>query len=906
MRWLLAGVTGLLRRRRIEQDLDEELQAFLNAAAEEFIARGMSREEALRAARLSVGNLAATKDVVRDVGWESRVEDLARDVRDAWRGSRRSPGFTAVAVLTLALGIGANTALFSIVNALLLRALPVAAPWQLVTLESRRSIEQDLAGGWPYPVWDHVQRRSDAFAGAVAWTVFPERLDLAQGGESDPAEGIFASWNLFDELGVTPVIGRLFTAGEDVLGHPNSRVALVSHGFWQRRFGGSTDIVGHILRVQGVPVTVVGVTPPDFFGPEVGRAFDIALPLGSAPILYNDDTWGTPTGFSYLKVMLRLRPQQSVGEATATLRGMQRNIIEAAFPAHPIWGPPEDMITDPFVLMAAMTGTSELRRQYSRALMAVMTVAALLLLIVCANVSHLRQARAAARQHELSTRLALGAPPWRLAQQLIVESLVLAGIGAAVGLLLAVWSSRVLVAQLSTLFDRIVLDVSLDWRVMVFSAAAAIGAAVLSSTAPALRTSVISVAKGARSSARRGRLVAAQVALSLVLLVTAGLFVRTSSQIAAVPLGLESDRVLVVDVNARRASVAPENRAALYQRLVEAVEALPGVTHAAASQNTPLNPRSLFMVTDVDVRGRPPLPESGRRVVVNFVTPNYFSTYGLQLRAGRTIDNRDARGGLRVAVVNEAFVQHFLPDVDPIGKVITGLPQAAEAGTPTTIIGVVNNAIDQRLRDDASPVVYQPLAQWETHGSPQSASGFPQPAEIGLGVRTGSVQPILLARSVAAALAAVDRDLTFSFRPLADQVADASHQERLVAWLSAVFGALALFLAAIGLYGVTSYGVKRRRAEIAVRMALGAQRWDVIGLALRHTAMMAAIGVAIGLVVATALTRYLEALLFGITPLDPLTFVAASAILVSVSLVASYLPARRAASVDPTSALRCE
>ena len=897
MRRLLAGLRALLRRREHEQDLDDELRAYLEAAIDQNVASGMSRDEAGRAARLTVGNIEATKDAVRDIGWESWLESVWRDVRYAFRSLRRSPGFAAVAILTLALGIGANTAIFSIVNSLLLRALPVTAPEQLVTLESRSSIDQGFPAGWAYPVWDQVRQRSEALGGAVAWGVFLEQRDLAKGGETDPVDGLFVSWNFFDELGVPPLLGRTFTVEEDVLGHPDSRVAVISYGLWQRRFGGASDIVGQTLLVDHVPVTIIGVTPPEFLGPEVGRAFEIALPIGSAPIVVNDDRWGTPEGFSYLAIMLRLRPERSIADATTLIRGMQREIVEAAFPPHPVWGPPNDLF-DPFVLVPASTGTSELRRQYSRSLMIVLVIAALLLLIACTNVAHLLLSRAAARYRELTTQLALGAPRWRVVQQTIVESLVLSSAGTTAGLLLAAWGSRALVAQLSTMFDRIVLDVPLDWRVLAFSASATMTTALLFGAAPAFRTSRAALGESVKTGVRiRGGLVAAQVALSLVLVVAAGLLIRTFDRVASVPLGFDSDRVLVVNVNSRRALVEQENRTLFYQRFVDAVETIPGVSRAAASLSTPVS-RSVLMVMDVDVRSGPRQPERERSVVVNYVTPGYFATYGMTVLGGRSIDNRDTRGAARVAVVNEAFVRQFLPDRDPIGTPVTSSSPTG-ADMSRTIVGVVSDAIEQTLRDDAGPTLYHPLTQWEEWG-------FPQPAQINLSVRAASGPPILLARSVAAALTDVERDLAFTFRPLADQVDAARHQERLVAWLSGLFGALALLLASIGLYGVTSYAVAQRRTEIGIRMALGARGRDVVTLALRQTILMTVCGVVVGLAVAAVVTRYLQAMLFGVTPLDPVSFVTAPLLLVLIALLACYLPARRATTIDPMIALRCE
>jgi putative ABC transport system permease protein len=399
----------------------------------------------------------------------------------------------------------------------------------------------------------------------------------------------------------------------------------------------------------------------------------------------------------------------------------------------------------------------------------------------------------------------------------------------------------------------------------------------------------------------RGGRVVAQVALSVVLLVAAGLFIRSFQRMAEVPLGFASDRVLVVDVNASRAPIDAASRAAFYERLVTAVQAIPGVTHAAASLNTPVN-RGATLVGDFDVLGRAPLPPTERRVIVNHVTSNWFAAYGITVRRGRVIAAGDTVTSAPVVVANDAFVRRFLPDRPvALGEVVVEAYPDGPPPVPRTIVGVVNDTVEQSLRYSAYPMLYQPLAQWGL-----LMPMMPPPTQISLSVRVASGSPTLLARSVATALTGVDRTLAFSFRPLADQVDAARHQERLVAWLSGFFGALALLLAMIGLYGVTAYGVAQRRAEIGIRMALGARRHDVLHLALRQTTLWTISGVAVGLAAAAAVTRYLEAMLFGITPLDPVTFIGAPVLLALVAGLAALIPAKRAATVDPMVVLRCE
>ena len=911
IRRLIAGVLALLRRDAIEQDLDEELRAYLEAVTERHMQAGLSREAAIRAARIEMGSSTAVKQRVREAGWESRLDDLWQDARYSVRALRTSPGFTAVAVLTLALAIGANTAIFSIVNSLMLRALPVAAPEQLAIVSTIQTVGDGFTAGFNYRVSEQVRERAKHLGRSVAWSVFHSRLDLAQGGEADRVDGLFVSGNFFNELGVVPLVGRTFTLDEDRLADSKSRVAVISHGLWQRRFGGDAAAVGRTIVVDRVPVTIVGVAPPQFLGPEVGRAFEIALPIGSAPLVLHNEGWGAG-GFdpSYLAVMLRLAPGQSLASATTALRGMHRQIITAAMLPNEIWGENQDsQLKDPFVLVPAAAGTSDLRREYSRAVVTLLVIAALVLLIACANIASLMVVRSAARSRELSLRLALGAPRRRLIQQLLVESLILASMGAAIGLLVATWASDALVAQMSTWFDRVTLDVTLDWRVVSFTVLVTIATALLFGLTPAFRASSLTpvaalkdpVSSGDGGMPRflsRGGLVAAQVALSLLLVITAGLFIRTFDRLLAVPLGFDSDRVLVVEVDGSRTASVPGARTALYERLASVVSELPAVAEAGASLNTPAN-HGVTLVADYTAPGMPELPAMERRVIVNFVTPGWFHTYGLPVRSGRVITAYDTRRAPLIAVANEAFARKFFPGHEAVGGTIReaiGPPERPKESR--TVVGIVGNALEQSLRQEAYPTLYLPIAQWPTF--------FPEPAQISVSVRARSVSPVAVARGVAERLMTVDRNLSFTFRPLEDQIDAARHQERLIAWLSTFFGALALLLAAIGLFGIASSTVVRRRTEIGIRMALGAQRADVVRLALRQTILATVAGLAIGLASAALLTRYLETMLFGITPLDPVTFVAAPLVLATVALIACFLPARRATAIDPMAALRCE
>jgi len=906
LRILAVRVLALFGRRRLDATLDDEVGAHLQLLTAEHVRRGLSQAEARAAARRDFGGIEQVKEVHRYQRGLPWIDDIYRDVRYALRMLAKTPGFTAVTVLTLALGIGANTAVFSVANSLLLRALPVAEPDRLVVVSSARTINGGFTAGWEYAIWDQIQQRAEAFDGAFAASGFRHRLDLAQGGHKQPVDSVFVSGDFFSTLGVPALLGRPFSGADDVRGGgPDGPLAVISYGFWQRQLGGAADVVGRTLVVDRIPVTVVGVTPPEFFGAEVGRSFDVALPLSVAPTIFSDEAW-LDSGPTFLTIMLRLKPGQSLESATATLRAFQPQILVAAF------GPDVQSDSrmkayqnDPFVLLPAAAGVSMLRLRYEQPLVTILAIVGLVLVVACANIAHLMLARAATRKHELSVRLALGSSRGRLMRQLFVESLVLSGGGALAGLVFAVWGSRALVANLSMFGDPVSLDLPLDWRVLAFTAAMTVLTAVLFGTAPALRATrmtPIEVLKaegaGVRLGGRAPRgLLVGQVALAMVLLVTAGLFVQTFQRLASVALGFDSDRLLVVKVDATRAAIDPADRIGFYDRLVDAVAVVPGVARAAGSVTTPID-FGPVMVTPVEVPGSRSVPEPQRTLVTYFVTPGWFGTYGTTIRTGRDISDVDTASSLPVVVVNEAFARRFFPAESPIGKAVVAT-WAPPGRTPRsrTIVGVVDNAVAMSLRDEAPATMYVPLTQhyW---GRPLT--------EIQISVRSSAESSAALAPSVAAALSTADRDLAFSFRPLADQVNASLAQERLVAMLSGFFGLLALLITAVGLYGVTSYMVSQRRSEIGIRMALGAPRAAVIGLVLR-TFMSALVGgVIIGLAGAATITQVFEGLLFGVTGLDPTTFTVAALLLAGVATIAVFLPMRRATKIEPLTALRYE
>lgn len=623
----------------------------------------------------------------------------------AFRGFRAFPVVTVVAVLSLALGIGANTAIFSLVNSLLLRPLPVTNPQRLAIVSDARGSRLGFPASWTYAVWDEIRKRPQPFDGACAW--FASRVNLAaHGGETDGVDAVWVSGSYFGTLGVAPLLGRMISVDDDSDGNGEA-VAVLSYELWQRRFGGAASVIGSPIVVEQVPFTIVGVAPPGFFGAEVGRAFDLALPINADRLIHGAETLlSRQRGFYAFSVMLRLKASQSVDEATTILRGLQPQIREAAMPTMLPAPIQKEFLKDPFVVVPAATGTSRLRVRYERPLVVMLVVVGLVLLVACANIANLQLARATARRHDTSVRVALGAAPWHLVRQSLTESLLLAVSGAGLGLLFAAWSSRLLVAQLSTWLNRIYLDLSIDWRVLVFTATIAATTTVLFGLFAAVRNSRVAPievlkeqTRGTSSDSRvwmSNALIASQVALSIVIVFAAGLFVRSFVKLATVPLGFEEDRVLLVDINMDRTHVRPADREEFIDRVAREVAQLPSVTAASGSAITPV--QGLGLVDIVHIPGIPlsfdPMP-GGRlnphATYLNVVTPGWFATYGMPIKAGRDFNDHDVKGAPRAIIVNDAFVRKFLHTASPIGATV-----AFERGTGVpvqkTIVGVVSDA----------------------------------------------------------------------------------------------------------------------------------------------------------------------------------------------------------------------
>ena len=813
------------------------------------------------------------------------------DLRDALRSLRGTPVVTLIAVASLALGIGANTALFSILNSLVLKTLPVHDPSRLVVLDD---------GSWTNPIWEQIRdHRQQLAEDAFAWSA--ATYNLSPRGETNFAEGAWASGGMFKVLGVHAALGRLFTEADDVRGGgPDGPVAVVSHGFWTRRFGGGPDVIGRRLTVDGIPVTVIGVMPRDFLGLDVGRTADIVVPIG---VLANDSNQvRLLTGRStwWLEIMARLRPGQTIDEANAALERVRPQIREATLPTD--WPPKElaDYLTKPLTFVPAATGLSSLRGSYLTPLKIVLGVVAVVLVIASANLANLLLARAASRRHEMAVRLALGASRFRLGKQLLAESALIAGAGAVLGLFVARWAGALLVGQLATSARGVTLDLSLDWRVLAFTSAIAAAAALLFGTAPALGVSRIApqhalkeqsrTVTGERAFGLRSMLVALQVALSLALVVGAALFVRTLTALTTAPLGFDAAPLLAVNLDAGPRIDGREARLAAFEHVREAVAAVPGVANASLSALTPIG--SMRWNTEIESPAPAGLSRKDRAPWVNIVSPGWFRTYGMRILEGRDVDAHDVHGAERVLVVNRLFARRFFPDGNALGQIVrTGLEgPGVEA---YRIVGIVNDAVYTSPRAGFAPTIYAPLAQLDGVS-----------AEIAITAAAARGEPDALSRDVSTIVSSAEPRVAFTIRAVSSSVRASVRQERLVAILGGFFGVLALGLAAIGLYGVASHSVSQRRAEIGIRMALGADPAGVVHLVLSRLGKLLAAGLVAGLVLSWWAVRLVDTLLFGLQPRDPFTFMAAAAVLAGAGLLAGWIPARRASRIDPVRVLR--
>jgi predicted permease len=711
--------------------------------------------------------------------------------------------------------------------------------------------------------------------------------------------GLWVSGEFFGVLGVPAVVGRTFRDGDDRRGGgSDGPVAVISYAFWQRRYGGVADVVGKPLTLNRVesPFRIVGVTPPGFFGPVVGRQFDVAIPFGTEPLfnprrslLDQRTTW-------WVTIAARLGPGQTIASLTTALRAIQPRVRAATLPENYAADRSSRWVRQPFSLRSAATGVSSLRARYERPLVVLMIIVVMVLLVACANVANLQLARGEARRHELRVRRALGASRFRLARQLLVESVLLATLGAALGLVVARWGSHLLVSQLSTAVSTAFLDLSFNWRLLGFAAVLTVMTAVLFGTVPALRaarTDANEALRDGRSLLGSGRrivghtLVVAQVGLSVTLVVAAGLFVRSFTALATLDLGFDTDRVLAVGVGGRPGTIAPDTLLAIFDGVRDGAAGAPGVERASYAAIVPVTGGG--SMDKLEVPGAPPLSGDDRWVYMNFISPEWFATFGTPVLAGRDFTARDRAGAPAVVIVNQTLARRIFGNRSPLGRSIR-VGEEVQAD----IVGVVGDAVYTDLRGRVPPTVYIPIAQQvgQIHH------------DVSILVRSARGSPAVLTRGVVEAIARVDPTLLLSVRTVRDQVDAAMTQERLMAMLAAFFGVLALLLAGIGVFGVTAYAVHRRRAEIGLRMALGASQAGVVRLVLGRVLLLVVAGLVVGGAASFWASRLVKALLFGIEPRDPVTFAGAALVLAVVGLLAAAVPARRASRIDPTTVMR--
>ena len=830
------------------------------------------------------------------------MSSLWKDLRYGLRMLRLSPGFTLVAILTLALGIGANTAIFQLIDAIRLRTIPVKNPEELATVRiAERHWGQGQFSG-PYsqltfPMWEQIRDRQQGFSQIAVWSA--DRFNLATGGEVHYAKALRVSGDFFHVLGVEAFLGRLLGPADD---QPGCAIgaANISFAFWQRNFGGDPSIVGKRLSLDGNSFVIVGVTPPGFNGISVGDTFDVAVPICIEPIMSPRNNRLTLRHAWWLASIGRLKTGWTVERSNAQINAVTPAVLQETIPQVYDAKAIKKYLEYKLGVFSASTGFSELRQDSETPLWLLLGISGLVLLIACANLANLMLARASAREQQITIRLALGATRSRMIRELLSESILLAVAGSLCGLFLAFAVSRMLVAFLSTANNQIFLDLGTDWRVLGFATALAVLTTVLFGLAPALRATRVEPAALLQSGSRgmtggRGRfslrriLVVSQVALSVVLLMGALLFARSLRNLTTLNIGFQQNGILVTNVDFKRLHL-PEAGFVEYKRqLVKAVKAIPGVESVANAIMVPFGGETWN--NDVLLEGS---EQDAGVAWENFLGRGYFQTLGTPLLAGRDFDDRDTANSPKVAIVNQAFVRKILKGADPMGKRFRIHEPPGKPRPLYEIVGVTGDNKFQDMHEEYLPFMYFPETQQEKPG--------PDDQII---IRSALPLGSLMA-SIKQAMNSVNPGIDLNFKVFKTQVYNSLVQDELMATLSGFFGFLAALLAAIGLYGVISYMVLQRTKEIGIRMAIGAGRGDVVGMILKEAGVLTVTGLMIGTTLALASAQVVKSLLYGLKPRDPLTMVIAVVTLAAVAAFASFLPAYRASRLDPLKALHYE
>jgi predicted permease len=894
LRRVIGGLRGLLTRARVDADLDAELRDYLEQTIDEKMRTGMSRDAATRAARIQLGSADAVKESVRDVGWESAIESVWQDLRYAVRTLRKSPAFTAVAVLTLALGIGATTAIFSLLDTVILKSLPVKKPEELV-----------LVGGPHYPVFKAFQRHTDIFVDLLATSgITPLDVEIQSGVRERTAVSL-VSGSYFSTLGVQAAVGRVFTIDEDRTpgAHP---IAVASYGYWQRRLGRDAAMIDRAIRINGKPITIVGVAPPGFFGEQVGAAPDLWVPLTMwGDIVPGRNLLQSP-GTGWLQLIGRVRPGVAMSGPQPKLTETFRQVLMEIFGPNISNDDRRDIANAIIRLQPASRGLSTFRTRFARPLQLLMGAVALVLLIGCANIANLLLARATARQREIDLRLALGVSRGRLVRQLLTESVVLAGIGGALAIAFASVAREGLLRLMTADGSRLPVVTGTDARLLAVVALISLATAIVFGLVPAWQSARATVVTslvvrrdsgGRRSQRLSTSLVVGQVAVSLVLLMGAGLLLRTIANLRDVDLGFAPERLIVLDVNPHAAGYAGDRAIALNRALLDRMKALPAVASVSMAENGVLMGRDSstnLMRSEGFVAG----PQGFPRTNWDVVGPGYFSTIGAPLVAGRDFTDQDTVGSPHVVAINEQLARVFFANANPIGKrLLWGEGSRQQA---LEVVAVARDVKQNGPRAEGQMRFYLPYFQLPVvRGNWILASSL-------FFVRTVG-DPSSLAPALRQVISSEDPRLSIASLNIGPElVSRALVQERMVAILLVAFGLLAVGLACLGLYGLIAYHVVQRTSEIGIRMALGAQRRQVLWATLGRALVWIGVGVVLGVPLALSASRLARNLLFGLESTDTATLVASVLVMSAMGLLAAYLPARRASRVDPLIALRRE
>lgn len=914
LRVLAAKLLGLCSWKKAGHESDDETELHLQLLAERFIGQGMRPEEAVLAARRQFGNPTLLQQRQREMRSFLLLSNVGRDLRFGARQLRRNPALTVIAVFSLALGIGANTAIFAVAKKVLLDSLPVSKPSELRLLTWVSGDEQPVPPVWgdvesaeggalrstafSYPVLEELRKKTDVFQSLIAFKDI--QLTVTVEGDPQQVSGEMVSGDAFSGLGIEPILGRPITPADDA-GPGKGPIAVISEGYWTEKFGRSSSVLGTTIAVNGVPMTVVGVSPARFTGLQVGQRTQIFVPLTMQPILIPREQLTKSGGASLLNnpqswwvlILARLRPDVSESRAQAALDVALRQSALAALPQA------RGIEKLHLKLEPGNRGLDYLKGQYARPSYVLLALSGLVLLLACVNLANLLLARGATRQREISTRLALGASRIHILRQLLLESLLLSSMGGVAGLALGYLMRNAIPRLLSAPGEPASMLVDFDGAVFVFTLLLVLGTGLLFGVVPAwqaTRTEANTALKDAEhATASRHKkwlgkgLVVFQIALSTLLLIGAGLFVRTLVNLSRTPLGFRDDHILLFRLNPPRSRYSDESLVAFYRLLEERLTAVPGVRSVAMSNIAIIgdgHSGSSFHLSDEAAQ------KKVESVQTNSVGANFFSTMGIPILQGRGFDAQDTATSPKVAVINRKLAQQFFPNENPIGRTFEA--NAADDPAPIQIVGIAADTKYADLRGDTPPTFYLPYLQKRRLG------------RMVVEIHTAA-DPNSILSQTRATVASLDRDLPLiDVRTMTEQVRSTMSTERTFAQLTSGFGLLALVLASIGIYGITSYTVARRTAEVGIRMAMGAKAHQVLSMVLSEVVWMALIGILLGMGGALVLARLLTVVLYGLKPSDPLTLTTSAALLMTFAILAGFGPAWRASRIDPIRALRHE